>query len=287
MSATLSIDIGGTKILAALVRGKEVLKSGTVPTSRGDGPDRWVSQAAELAARWRGEFDRCGVTVTGKVHGGLWSAMNPRTLDIPDGYPLESRVAAVFDVPVTLCNDAQAAAWGEYCFGAGNQTDTVFLTVSTGIGGGAVIDGRLIQGQSGIAGHFGLLQSESGALLEDTASGSWIADEAALRGHSAGGPEVFAAAANGEAWAKNIIDESAAHIAGLCRNLQLIFDPAVIVIGGGVGLAPGYLPRVKAKLEILPAGVSSTLARAALGANAGVLGIAALANLKNTREIRK
>ena len=282
MSTTLAIDIGGTKILAALVRGKEVLKSGTVPTSRSDGPDRWLSQAAELSAEWGGEFDRCGVTVTGAVHQGLWSAMNPKTLNVPHEYPLENQLAAAFDVPVTLCNDAQAAAWGEHCFGAGNQTDTVFLTVSTGIGGGVVINGQLIHGRSGIAGHFGLLQTEGGALFEDTASGSWIAAETSWRGRSGEAPEVFAAAEKGEAWADDILNESAAHIARLCHNLQLTFDPAVIVIGGGVGLAPGYLPRVQSKLEILPSVVTSTLARAALGANAGVLGIAALTHqIKN------
>ncbi len=285
MSATLSIDIGGTKILAALVRGKDVLKSGTVPTSRGDGPERWVSQAAELASGWCGEFDRCGVAVTGKVQQGFWSAMNPRTLDIPDEYPLESQVAAVFRVPVTLCNDAQAAAWGEYRFGAGKLTDTVFVTVSTGIGGGVVINSRLVRGQSGIAGHFGLVRTDSGALLEDIASGNWIAEEARRRGHIGEVPKVFAAAENGEAWADAIVDESARHVARLCRNLQLIFDPAVIVIGGGVGLANGYLPRVIAEIDMSPAQVPSTLtlARAALGPNAGVLGIAALANLNDNK----
>ncbi|KZM49521.1 ROK family protein [Labrenzia sp. OB1] len=277
MSPTLAIDIGGTKILTALVQGKEVLASETVATSRADGPDDWLAQAAELAGGWSGSYEHCGVTVTGAVHDGFWSAMNPRTLNVPDRYPLAQQVTSIFQVPATLCNDAQAAAWGEYCFGAGNREDTVFLTISTGIGGGAVVNGTLLQGRSGIGGHFGLLLSDSETLLEDTASGSWIAAEAGRRGHSGQAPEVFAAAARGEAWADELINESASHIARLCHNLQLTFDPAVIVVGGGMGLAPGYLPRVQTKLKTLPARVSSTLARAALGANAGVLGIAALA----------
>ncbi len=282
MLPTLAIDIGGTKILGALVQGKEVLASHTVATARSDGPDDWIAQAAELASGWRGDYARCGVTVTGAVHNGLWSAMNPKTLNIPGKYPLAQRVSSVFDVPATLCNDAQAAAWGEYCFGAGNHKDLVFLTISTGIGGGAVVNGKLLQGQSGIGGHFGLLLSEDGSVLEDTASGNWIAAEAKRIGLSGQAPEVFAAAAKGNVQADELIDESAARIARLCHNLQLIFDPAVIVIGGGVGLAPGYLPRVQTKLKTLPDRISSTLARAALGANAGVLGIAALANLQTT-----
>lgn len=282
MQPTLAIDIGGTKILAALVEGNKVIAANTVATSRSDGPDDWIAQAAELASDWRGDYTICGVTVTGVVHDGQWSAMNPGTLNIPGKYPLAQRIAAVFDVPATLCNDAQAAAWGEYCFGAGHQQDCVFLTISTGIGGGAVVNGKLLQGQSGIGGHFGLLLSENGTLLEDTASGSWIAREADRKGHSVQAPDVFAAAENGEIWANELIDQSATRIARLCHNLQLIFDPAVIVIGGGVGLAPGFLPRVQTQLMALPDRITPSLARAALGANAGVLGIAALANLQTT-----
>lgn len=282
MQPTLAIDIGGTKILAALVRDDKVIAANTVATSRSDGPDVWIAQAAKLAEEWRGDYAICGVTVTGVVHDGQWSAMNPETLNIPGRYPLAQRIAAVFDMPATLCNDAQAAAWGEYCFGAGGQQDCVFLTISTGIGGGAVVNGRLLQGQSGVGGHFGLLLSEDGTLLEDTASGSWIAREAHRNGHSVQAPEVFAAAEKGEVWADELIDQSAARIARLCHNLQLIFDPAVIVIGGGVGLAAGFLPRVQTQLKALPDRITSSLARAALGANAGVLGIAALANLQTT-----
>lgn len=283
MKPTLAIDIGGTKTLVALVQGEQVLGTQTAPTSRADGPEQWIEQSASLAGKWQGQYDLCGVTVTGAVRDGLWSAMNPKTLNIPDSFPIAQQFSQVINVPTTICNDAQAAAWGEYQFGAGQGKDTVFLTVSTGIGGGAVANGRLVQGHSGVGGHFGLLLADNDAPIEDLASGQWIAAEAARQGHKMSTPEVFSSAALGEDWAAQIIDESARLIARLCHNLQLIFDPEVIVIGGGVGLAEGYLAEVRKHVENLPARVPSTLARAALGANAGVLGIAALANLHNSK----
>ena len=286
MEPTLAVDIGGSKILAALVDGSQILESDTAATSRDGGPDDWIAQAEGLASRWRGRFHRIGVTATGVVSAGLWSAMNTLTLNIPKGYPLARRVKSVFGREATLCNDAQAAAWGEHLLGAGNRRDTVFLTISTGVGGGAVINGKLLQGRSGMAGHFGQLLSDAGSILEDAASGNWIAAEAQRRGHPLGTPDVFTAAAQGEAWADEVINLSAAHVARLCYNLQLLFDPTVIVVGGGVGLAPGYLQKVEAMLEALPQHASPSLAPAALGKNAGVLGIAALANFDdNSRRI--
>lgn len=283
MAPTLAIDIGGTKILAALVQDKDVLASQTIPTLRNGRPEDWIAQAYQLAANWHGQYEQCGVTVTGAVHGGLWSAMNPKTLNVPDRYPLSERITSVFGMVPTLRNDAQAAAWGEYCYGAGARKDCVFLTISTGIGGGVVANGRLLQGQSGVSGHFGLTLDHHNNVLEDMASGNWIAAEANRLGHELQAPDIFMAADNGAEWAHQIIDESANHIARLCHNLQLSFDPSTIVIGGGVGLAPGYLSRVQSKQSELPVRISSTLTRAALGANAGVLGIAALAHLEVTK----
>ena len=287
MASTLAIDIGGTKILSALVHGRNVVSSQLVATDRLGGPEEWVAQAADMARNWKGQYERCGVTVSGVVHDGLWSAMNPATLNVPNRFPLAKHVSEVFGLVPTLCNDAQAAAWGEYHFGAGNGQDTVFVTVSTGIGGGVVVNGQLLQGKSGMSGHFGLLLNENGSQLEDVASGRWIASEAKKRGHPAEARDVFAASSNGDLWADELINESATQIARLCSNLQLLFDPHAIVLGGGVGLAPGYLTRVKSNLENQLAHVSPNLASAALGVNAGVLGIAALADFYSARETNK
>jgi predicted NBD/HSP70 family sugar kinase len=264
---TLAIDLGGTKILAALVQGGRVLDRAQALTARGAGPAHWVEQMADLVRNWSGRYARAGLCVTGLVAGGRWSALNRRTLDLPGAFPLARVAADRLGLPVTLANDGQAAAFGEYRHGAGVGRDMVFLTVSTGIGGGIVSGGRLVTGRGGLAGNVGqfvALPDGDAAPFEDAASGAYLAASA--------GDARAAFAANHPA-----VGQSAARLARLCRNLQLLVDPQVIVLGGGVGLAPGYLARVAAELSHLPDVLRPDLVPAALGDEAGVIGVAALA----------
>jgi predicted NBD/HSP70 family sugar kinase len=118
--------------------------------------------------------------------------------------------------------------------------------------------------------------------MEDGCAGRWIAAQAAAAGHPGDARHVTAAAQGGARWAQAILAISAARVARACHNLQLTIDPALIVIGGGIGLSPGYLDRVIAALDPLPAPQRPALARAALGADAGAIGIAALATQSQT-----
>lgn len=273
----LAIDIGGTKILAGFVRGVEVSEETVIPTDRNDGPDGWIKTIVD---RYRGSgirYRAVAAAVTGLASDGRWSALNRATLAIPDAYPLADRLSEAFGVPATIANDAQAAAWGEYRFGAGQTQDTVFLTISTGVGGGVVLNGHLL---SGLAGHFGLLRSPSGdgaSPFEDEVSGRWIAAQAKAGGHEIDVPAVFAAAKRGEPWAESVLSISAHKVALLCQNLQFAYDPDRIVIGGGIGLAAGFIERVRARLPRLGPRLEPTLVPARLGARAGLIGVAALA----------
>lgn len=275
----LAIDIGGTKILTALVAGDRVIDQAGAATDREGGPDRWLDQIGELVRNWSGRWRRAGITVSGLVQEGQWSAPSRGTLDVPPRFPLAERARALLGAPVTLANDAQAAAWGEYRHGAGQGCDPmVFLTVSTGIGGGIVAGGRLLTGRAGMAGHVGLLrplpgdEGDDDAIFEDGASGRFIARASDHKDARA------AFAALPDAGAESAIALSAARIARLCHNLQLLLDPRRIVIGGGVGLAEGYLDRVEAAIATLDPSDRPALAPAALGSKAGVIGIAALAD---------
>ncbi len=280
---TLAVDLGGTKLLVALVDGARVLDRIEAATDREAGPRSWVAQMAELARRWDGRFDRAGITVTGLIRDNHWRALNPRTLAFEGSFPLQDEARAALGVPVVLANDAQAAAWGEFAHGAGQGKDIVFLTVSTGIGGGVVADGRLLRGRGGVAGHFGqILPLPEGpeTRFEDHASGRWIASEGARLGLPPDARAVFAAAAAGNAAADAVIETSAARVARLCHDLQLMFDPCCTVIGGGVGLASGYIDRVARAVAHLQPLVRPTLVPAALGRDAGVIGIADLGKRK-------
>ncbi|MFK0276523.1 ROK family protein [Ensifer sp. NPDC090286] len=280
----LSIDVGGTKMLAALVQGTEIVDTHRMPTPREGDPAQWLTALFGAIAPWRGAYGSVGAAVSGIVDNGQWSALNRKTLDIPDGFALTETIERLAGVPVLAANDAHAAAWGEYAFGAGNREDMVFLTISTGIGGGVVLNGRLLEG---LAGHFGQSRSAEWPddALEDHISGHWIARQAAPHQSGATARDVFSAARDGHDFARRIIATSAERTALLCRNIQLSLDPRRIVIGGSIGLAEGYLAAVDRGLEAVPPRLRPSLHAAALGENAGVIGIADLAERQqNLRE---
>ncbi|RYE87217.1 MAG: ROK family protein, partial [Hyphomicrobiales bacterium] len=160
-------------------------------------------------------------------------------------------------------------------FGAGRNENCAFLTISTGIGGGLVLNGKPLLG---LAGHFGLLRLPSldASPLEDDVSGRWFAAEAARAGHAVEAPAVFQAAGRGELWAQGIIERSASRVALLCRDIQLMFDPARIVVGGGIGLADNFLDLVRSKIPAEPARLRPEIVAAQLGRHAGVIGVADL-----------
>jgi len=277
---SLGIDVGGTKTIVALVEGGMIVDSLETATLRNSGAAAWCDAISEQAHRWRGRFDSAGAAVTGIINNGLWSALNPGTLAVPDGFPLAAELSARLGAPVRCFNDAQAAAWGEHRHGAGNGSDLVFLTISSGIGGGAVINGELATGRGGLAASAGNMRvRRSGQLLrvEDIASGFALAAGARAAGHDVDAKGVFAAAAQGAAWAKPLIEDSRAAISDLLMNIQLLFDPPLIVIGGGIGLAPGFIENLRSRLSSLPAAQRPEIRPAVLGKFAGVIGAADLA----------
>ncbi len=276
----LSIDLGGSKIIAALISNGQIIDRIFCPTERTAGAQAWIDQLLEISAGWAGRYNGVGIAVTGRVHDGFWSAVNPATLDIPDQYPLVPKLEAALDHRVFAINDAQAAAWGEYRHGTSMGQDMVFLTVSTGIGGGVVSNGRLVSGRNGIAGHFGHIRhipDDGHGPFEDGVSGRWISNEAKRFGHTADARAVFEAADAGSSWAKPIVANSARQIGELCQNIQLMFDPHCIVIGGGIGLAAGYLDLIEEHCSDVSNIRQPTFRRALLGSDAGVFGVADLA----------
>lgn len=276
MPPVLAIDLGGSKLAAALVDGGVVQARREAPTDRAGGPAAWIEAIAGLARDWTG-FAAAGAAVTGLVRHGLWRAVNQDTLAVPGEVSLVALLEQRLGVPCIARNDAQAAAWGEFRFGAGMGLDIVFVTVSTGIGGGIVTGGRLIEGHAGLAGHLGItpIQTAEGVcLLEEIAAGRALARLAGERGDP---PTVMKAVAAGEDWAIDLLDRVQAPLALALRGLQLMLDPRRIIVGGGLGLAPGYLDRLGHHLEPVAASMRPILCAAALGADAGLIGIADLA----------
>jgi N-acylmannosamine kinase len=154
-----------------------------------------------------------------------------------------------------------------------------FVTVSTGVGGGIVQGGRLLEGRRGSAGSIGhVLADPAGPVcgcgqrgcLEAVASGPAIAAE----GGAATAVELFARAAAGDPRAIAAIERSSTAVARTLAGLAALLDLDLAVLGGGVGLAPGYLAAVERALSALPARFRLPLAAARLGRDAGLIGAA-------------
>lgn len=287
-----AVDLGGTKTAAARIEAGQIVQHRQILTNAGGDLATQLDQMAALLADLGYTHGApLGVAVTGRLDAqGGWHAVNKSTLPLIDGVPLGPALRARFGA-VACHNDAAAAAFAEAVHGAGKGLARfVYLTVSTGIGGGIVLDGKLVQGRGGLAGHVGFMSSTQGSTLcgsgrsntvESNAAGRAIARAAHDAGHAGiDARAVFAAAAKGEAWAETIIDRSAHAIAGLCANLTALLEPECIAIGGSIGLAPGYLARVRAHLAAEPALFQTDLAAATLAGDGPLLGALALTQQK-------
>ncbi|HTM78082.1 MAG TPA: ROK family protein [Devosia sp.] len=228
-----------------------------------------------------------GIATTGIVDQGHLTALNPTTLPIEDRFPLVQALEQRLSRPVLAINDAQAAAWAEFRLGAGQGVDRMaFITVSTGIGAGIVLDGRLQSGPKGLAGHVGHMVSDPAGpqcgcgrrgCIERLASGSAIGLFASeLLGRPVAAPEVFSEAEAGNVLCNQLLDRAAAALANILGDLVASLDLDRIVLGGGVGLARGFLPRMQHAILQQPAIYRRPVVHAAMGVDAGLVGVAEL-----------
>ena len=313
-----AIDLGGTKLRAVVadldgsVRGEVI-----VPTEAEGGPDHVIGRIVDaLAEAARGS----GVT-TGDLRGlgvaspGALDLVNGIVHEAPqlpgwDGVPLPRVLSERLGIPVLLENDANAAALGENRFGAGRGTrQMIYFTVSTGVGGGIIIDGRIYHGATGSAGELGhIIVEPNGArclcgelgCLEAYASGTGIAWRAAAlvdAGEAPGlervrrdkgeldGDEIADAARQGDEVALRLFEEAGFYLGIALTNCVNIFNPEMIVLGGGVTSGAGDLFIARAEETMRQLSRKEPLrhvrlVRGELGDRAGPLGmIAALGDL--------
>ncbi len=254
----IALDLGGTKIAAARIRDGVVIQRLMQSTDGAGTPESHVARMFEMA-RDLGltADDRIGMAVTGRIDAaGFWHAVNAATLTDVQNANLLDLAQTAFGRPVPILNDALAAALAEYRFGAGQGSRAMaYITVSTGVGGGIVMDGRPLVTDSGLVGHVGFSTSRlssrrcgSGRIgtVESVAGGRAIAAIAAGRGHRVStAKEVFGHWRAGDAWAVEIVDTAAAAIAELIGNLTAILGLDRVVLGGSIGLADGFAGRVR------------------------------------------
>ncbi|ANI31310.1 N-acetylmannosamine kinase [Yersinia entomophaga] len=283
MKQGLVLDIGGTKIAAARVNHKgELSQRQQIATPRGDA-ERLQRTLEQLIEPHRQHVDFVGVASTGIVSNGYLTALNPANLGGLAHFPLQACIEGIANVPCVLLNDGQAAAWAEYQTLSIAVNNMMFVTVSTGVGGGIVLNNKLHTGNQGLAGHIGhTLADPHGPMcgcgrrgcVESVASGTAIGAATAAWAEPVTAVEVFRMAKNGQRQAEQIIDDSAAAIAQMVADMTMALDLEMVVIGGSVGLAEGYLDRVRLAQKTLPAIYRAPLQAAHYRQDSGLSGAA-------------
>ena len=310
MTLAIGIDIGGTKVAAGVVdEDGNVLATARRRTPSRD-PEHLVDVVSEIVRQLLAEHQ---VGCIGVGAAGFVDADRTTVLFAPNlawrNTELKEQIASRVDLPVAIENDANAAAWAEYRYGAGEQTrNVVCLTIGTGIGGGIIIDGRLYRGGFGIAGEPGHVRVVPGGrqcgcgnfgCWEQYCSGTALvraAREVATERPEDGkrlvsvagsveaidGPAVTRAAQEGDPAAMDCFDEIGRWLGQGIADLTAVLDPSRFVIGGGVSDAGDLLlhPARETFASVLSGRghrPAPDIVRASLGSEAGLIGAADLA----------
>lgn len=279
----VGIDIGGTKIAGGLVaEDGTIIRESRVATPATDG-NGIVDAVVALVEELTDGEEAIGV---GVAAAGFIDADQSTIVYAPNlswrNEPLKAKLDAKLSIPVIIENDANAAGWAEFRYGAGRGTrHMAMLTIGTGVGGAVIVDSKMLRGGFGIAGELGHIRVvPNGRLcgcgahgcIEQYGSGTALlraARELAESKDPAGemlrslrdqagelsGEEVYAAILRGDAGALRVLSEVGAWIGQTVASLSAILDPEVVVIGGGVSAAGELLlqPIRQGYLENMPA----------------------------------
>ncbi|MBZ9689291.1 ROK family protein [Clostridium estertheticum] len=314
MKYVIGVDLGGTKISCALadLSGK-VIEIQVVATNASEGEiavlNRIISVIDKVMLNKntsKEDIKAIGIGAPGPLDARKGIIVEPANLPFKN-FDLVTPIVDKFNIPVYLDNDASVAAIGEFMFGAAKGTENmIYITVSTGIGGGAILNGQVYRGRTTNAleiGHttvepFSSARCNCGNLgcLEALASGTAIAKRAkdaassnintSLKGYEIiTAYEVFKEAENGDKVAISIRDNALRYLGIGVTNIINTFDPDIVVIGGGVSKA-GEIIFDKVKEVVNERGLKTMTAGceivpAKLGTDAGVIGAVALAILQS------
>jgi glucokinase len=290
MPVVVGVDIGGTKVLGVAVGAGTVVLRRVYETHSARGPSAVADLVASIVARCAdGErVSAVGIAVAGWLGPGRDTVLRAANLGLRDDR-LGAAVAVRAGAPVVLDNDGNAAALAEDRFGAARGCRvSMTVTVGTGVGGGVVVDGRLLAGAHGLAGEVGhMCLDEDGpacvcggrGCLESYASGPAIA-RAADRPSAF---DVVRAARSGDRVALAALSAAGSALGRGIGRLAVALDPDIVVIGGGVAAGAGGLLLDPVRRALRAAGSLSVVADppvvrpAACATDAGALGAAALA----------
>jgi len=289
--AAIGLDVGGTRVKAVVVEDEGTVLDQVVRQSLDNGIERWaeVAQALvqELIEQY-GEELSVGICAAGLADGNescIWNL--PNRMPGIEGLNWQRFLSRPRAVPVL--NDGQAALLGERWLGAAaGRQNVIMLTLGTGVGGAAIIDGRLLRGARGRAGHFGHVSiRDTGPLdivgtpgsLEDAVGNQTVNKRSA--GLFSDTRELLTACRRQDGDALRIWDQMLSDLARGLVSLINVLDPDLVLLGGGISIAGDELIQgLRQRLdpwEWRPGGLGVELAFAKLGEWAGAFGAAARA----------
>ncbi|MBY5406444.1 ROK family protein [Rhizobium leguminosarum] len=306
---SLGFDLGGTQVRAALVQNGAVLQRAAMLTDVAGGPDAVMQQFKTLADKVSRGLGQSSIKSVGIAAPGPLDTVSGVVDHIPtlpgwDGFALRDKLSALFDRPATVENDGVAAVYGEWKHGAGRGLEhLVYVTVSTGVGGGVVVDGRLMHGRRGMGGHVGHFRiAPDGPICSCGAVGCFEAFAAgtALGKRARAAAEVHPqeylgrlsqttriesrhavdGAREGDPQSLALIREEAELLGVGFTGLIHLYSPQKIIMGGGVAKAFDLMSddiHAIIRRDAMAPFKAIEVVPAALGDNCGLVGAASLA----------
>ncbi|MEZ5077038.1 MAG: ROK family protein [Solirubrobacterales bacterium] len=312
---TIGVDLGGTKMLVGALAGTETRwesREASTGQSQEELVELLVREVGKAKAA-RPDVAAVGLGIPARIDRRRGLAIGAVNLPIAE-LPIRDLVAERVDLPVYVDNDANVAAYAEFLYGAGREaTDMVMLTIGTGIGGGLILDGEIYRGGSGGGAELGHMVIDingppcQGSCpgrghIESFASGTALGREGMAAAESdpdsalatilaaegtVDGKAVTEAAQAGDPTAKEIFELVGSRLGVALTSLANIFDPQMFVFGGGV-MAAGELLLAPARRELRERALTpmneAEVVPAELGADAGMIGAAAMARTELERE---
>ena len=290
----IGVDVGGTKILAAVVAGDGRLEARVERATDVSSEEALLSELDSMVEELRTETSdvaALGFGIPSRIDQRRGRAV--ASVNIPlDGVDFRDRMRDRHGVPVGIDNDASAAAIGEWHAGVARGADNVvMLTLGTGVGGGVILDGKPFRGATGSGGELGHIVLEfdgppcgcgGRGHLESFATGA-AADRAAreLYGPAAGAPELVRRGEAGEAEAVAALAKIGRYLGAGIATFVNVFEPELVVVGGGFGVAGelllGPAREVVARDGLEPGRDTVRIVQAALGGDAGAIGAGMIA----------
>lgn len=303
----IGVDLGGTKIYTAISNQLgEIIAEEVVPTEASKGAEQVIVKIINSIKKVSKNIEAdhikaIGIGSPGPIDAKKGLIVSPPNLPIRNFNVVEA-IKNEFGLPTFLDNDANAATLGEYIFGGGKGCENmVYITASTGVGGGAILNGKIYRGSTSNAlevghttvnpsgracgcGNIGCVESMSSGIYIEKMAKDYLSSgvTTSLNNYeSVTAKEVFKEAENGDEIANQILSETLSYLGIAVANCANIFDPDKIIIGGGVSNGGDIVfEKINEQMQarcLGPIREHCKVEKAQLGGKAGVIGAVALA----------